>query len=178
MQLTTAAREKHELQVTLKAVREAAAAEEKQLRAEIQKCEALLNMSADGLDAGMVALAKTIVRATDYERGGDERASCIKDAIKQFSTGEPVRKHYGDLWHVCFATKNYDCWRGQRSDHEYGFGPKHGSICFEVGLTQETRKRAQCDLSPEEVEATIYYLLNIERIQAAEKTAAKMAAAE
>lgn len=176
MKLTTAAREKHELQATLKAYLETAATEERRLREEIREREAVLSMSAEGIDHDRVALAKSVVYATDYEKGGDDRASCIAGAVKQLSTGKPLRPLYGDLWQVCFATKNYDRWRGQRSDHQYGFGPKHGSICFEIGITPDARTRGQADLTPDEIEAAIYYLLNIERIQAAERAAVEMAA--
>ena len=178
-ELTDAAREKHELLADLKRHTEAAAAEEKRIRDEIRKREAVLNMNADGIDHEKVALAKTVIYATNYEQGGDARASCVADAIKQLSTGRSIRPHYppyGDLWHVYFGTKNYDRWRDQRSDHEYGRGPKHGSMCFEIGVTQDARKRGQANLSSAEIEAAIYYLVSLERIQKAEKKATEASA--
>jgi len=48
-------------------------------------------------------------------------------------------------------------------------GPRHGSIIFEIGLTKEARQR---DLSAEETDAAIYYLVNLERIQSAAKAPA------
>ena len=97
--------------------------------------------------------------------------SARADAIKQLASGKPVREHYGDLWRVFFGTKNYDQWSGQRCDCEYGCGPRHGSICFRIGLTDAARKRRQADLSADEVEAAIYYLVNLERVQEAERVA-------
>lgn len=178
MELTTAARELHQLRADLAAHISAAEAEEKRLRAEIGKRETVLKMSAAEIDETKVALARTVIYATDYEQGGNDRAGCVHDAIRQLATGEPVRTrtYYGDLWRVYFGTKNYDRWRGQREDHEYGYGPKHGSTCFRIGVTDEARQRGQADLTPEEIEAAIYFLVNLERIQRAEKSAQAAAA--
>lgn len=175
--LTVAARELYELQAALKSHLDTAKQEEAQLRSEIRNRELVLSMSESGLDGDRIALARTIVRATDYSRGGADRDSCRRDAIKQLSTGKPIRVHYGDLWRVYFGTKNYDRWQGQRSDHDYGYGPKHGSVCFKIGVTEDARKRDQSDLAPQEVEAAIYFLVNLERIQKAEKNAAEKAEA-
>lgn len=171
MNLTTASREFHELSATLEAHERAAKAEGERLRSEIAKRAAVLNLAEDGIDHEKVALARTVIYATDYSRGGSDRDGCVRDAIKQLSTGKPVREHYGDLWRVFFGTKNYGGWRGQRCDCEYGYGPRHGSICFEIGITSEARKRGQASLTPEEVEAAIYFLINLERIQGSEMKA-------
>lgn len=32
-----------------------------------------------------------------------------------------------------YGLKNYAQWSDQRSDHSYGCGPRHGSICFRIG---------------------------------------------
>ena len=173
--LTTAAREAHQLRGALAAHVETATAEEKRLREEIRKRETILSMAEGGVDADKVTVARTVVYATDYSRGGEDRNSVRQDAIKQFATGEPVRKYYGDLWKFFFGTKNYDRWVGQRSDCEYGYGPKHGSTCFEIGITKETREREQTDLTPDEIEAVIYFLVNLDRIQTAEKQASESA---
>ena len=57
-------------------------------------------------------------------------------------------------------------------------GPAHGSICFQVGIVRDVREnRKQSDLTPEEVEASIYYLTNIHRVQEAEARAKEQASA-
>ena len=58
-----------------------------------------------------------------------------------------------------------------------GMGPSHGSIIFAVGLTNAARKRPYADLAPAEIEAAIYYLTNLARVQAAEADAKAKAAA-
>lgn len=177
--LTTAAREIHEFGGALAAHIEQSKRREAELREEIRKRREILEMSASGIDFEKVALAKTIisVRGT-YAKGGDDRASVKADAIKQLATGVPIREIYGDLWRVAFGTKSYDRWHGQRCDCEYGMGPGHGSLIFQIGLRDNVRNtRKHSDLAPEEIEAAIYFLTNIERIQAAEADAKAAAVA-
>lgn len=175
MKLTTAAREYYELSEALEAHIKASREEESRLRHEIEKRLAVLNMAEAGIDTEKVALAETILIVSDYSLGGADRESARLDAIKQLSTGKPIRPHYGDLWKVYFGTKNYDRWHGQRCDCEYGYGPRHGSICFTIRITEQARKRGQDDLTADEVEAAIYYLLNLERIQEAARKAKQAA---
>lgn len=175
MTLTEAARKMHELRAELAAHESAAKDKTEELKREIRANALILENATEGLDAEKIATAQNVLRVYgSYERGGADRGSVIADAIKQIATGEPVRQTYGDLWRVAFGTKNYAGWQGQRSDHEYGYGPRHGSTVFSVGFTDAVRKRDPQALTPEEVEAAIYYLTNIERIQ---RAAAKAAAA-
>ena len=170
--LTETAREKYELEAELSAHEQAAKARADELRREIRSRALILETATEGLDADKIDLAKTIVSIRgSYARGGDDRHSVVRDAMRQLATGEPVRAHYGDLWRVYFGTKSYDRWHGQRSDHPYGYGPKHGGIIFAVEVTRTARERGQADLTPDEIEAAIYYLTNLERAQAAEQRA-------
>ena len=136
-----------------------AASENVRLKSLIADQKTILLRSEAGLDQEKITLAETIVYAGTYENGGSDRNDARQDAIKWFATGKGG--HRG-LKYEYFGTKNYDCWRGQREDHGYGMGPRHGSMCFEIGLKREARER---DLSDEEREAAIYYLVNLERIQ-------------
>lgn len=172
MDLTTAVKELHELKARLQEHKHEAEKTTRELLAEIVARQDVLTKSEMGIDADKVALAKTIIYAGNHRNGGADWRSCVSDAIKQLATGEPVRVHYGDLWRVYFGTKNYEHWVGQRSDHDYGFGPKHGGICFSIGVTEAACKRGQADLRADEVEACIYYLTNLKRIQEAESEAA------
>lgn len=166
--LATAAREMHEMMAALSAHETAAAAEASRLKEEIRKRREVLNFAQDGIDHAKVALAKSIIEVRgQYSRGGADRASCVSDAIKQVATGKPLGA-YVDLLRQFFGTKNYDRWIGQRCDCEYGYGPRHGSIVFAIGFTAAVRKREPFELTDDEAEAAIYYLVNLERIQAAE----------
>lgn len=179
MDLTTAAKMKFKLQEELAKHISSAKDKEAQIRKEIELATIVLASSANGIDHDKISLAKNVIYVRgQYERAGSDRESVIQDAIKQLSTGIPPREIYGDLWRVSFGTKNYASWSGQRSDHEYGYGPKHGSICFEVGLVRSVRENKKySDLLPEEIEAAIYYLTNIKLVQLSEKEAKDASAA-
>lgn len=133
--------------------------ENARLKEFIAEQKTIISRSGDGLDIEKITLAESVLYASNYKNGGDEWNSARKDAIKWFATG---KAGYRGLKHEFFGTKNYDRWCGQRSDCEYGMGPRHGSTCFEIGLKKEARQR---DLSDTENDAAIYYLVNLERIQ-------------
>lgn len=179
MELTSAAQEMYQLRKDLEQHIASAKAREDELRSQIKQRANVLASAEQGLDLEKVRVGKTVVYVRgSFDRAGDDRASVIHDAIRQLATGEPVREVYGDLWQRYFGTKSYDRWHGQRSDHAYFMGPGHGSIIFEVGLVQSVREnRTQADLTAEEIEAAIYYLTNIKRVQDAEAAAARQAAA-
>lgn len=142
------------------------------LRAEYAQAAERAQMIGTGIDEEKVLHAEHIIYVYgSYANGGEDRASVIEDAITDILSGgaKLKREHFG--------TKSYDRWYGQRSDHTYGCGPRHGSIIFDVGLSKSVRSRSDdAPLTPEEIEIAIYYLRNIERIQAA-KNAAKSAGA-
>lgn len=59
----------------------------------------------------------------------------IDDAIVDLTTGaHKLQRQY-------IGVKDYDRFRGQRTDCEYGYGPTHGHIVFAIELTEEARKR-------------------------------------
>lgn len=161
----------HELQATLETHTKSAEQETARLREEIRKRNEILKLVECGIDSDKVALAESVIYAGNYAVGGADRASCVADAVRQLSTGKPISP-YSDLWSSYLGTKNYDRWSGQRSDHSYGCGPRHGWICFEIGLHNEVRNRTPRELTAEEIEAAIYFLLNVERIQKAKQMAA------
>ena len=171
--LTEAARRMHKLRAELSAHDVAAKDRGDKLRREIRANALILENATEGLDADKITIAQGVLYVRgSYERGGEDRASVIADAIKQLATGEPIRKYYNDLWRVAFGTKNYDRWSGQRCDCEYGYGPSHGGIVFQVGFSEAARKRQPQVLTSDETEAAIYYLTNIQRVQAASARAA------
>ena len=179
MSLTAAAQEMYSLKKKLEDHLASSKKREEEIRSQIRQRANILSSAVEGVDLDKVNLAKTVIYVKGaYERAGEDRNSVIYDAIKQLATGLPTRAAYGDLWSYYFGTKNYDRWSGQRSDHPYWMGPGHGSICFEVGIVESVRKsRKQADLTAAEVEAAIYYLTNIQRVQEAERKAAQQATA-
>lgn len=128
-----------------------------------------LNQLGSGLNADKVALGQSVIFVRGvYAKAGQDRASVIADAVQWLATGKS--NAYRGLDVESYGTKNYDGWAGQRSDHSRGMGPRHGSIVFQVGLTKQDRV-----LSVKETEAAIYYLLNLEKVQAAALAAAVQA---
>jgi len=129
-----------------------------------------LRLDELGIDIAKVKFAETFLYVHgQYERAGEARDVARQQAIRWFATQKPLRDPYDDLRREYFGTKSYDRWHGQSCNCSYGMGPRHGSIIFEIGLTKEARQR---DLSAEETDAAIYYLVNLERIQSAAKAPA------
>lgn len=169
IELTKTVSELAILRQQLKDHQEAASKETARLTAEIAARQTILNSVEAGLDADKIGLAKSVLKVSGlYIKAGEDRAGVIHDAIQWLATGKCAA--YRGLDGADFGTKSYDRWHGQRSDHEWG-GPKHGSIIFQVGLKDRSRK-----LTDAETEAAIYYLLNLERAQTAALEAAKVPA--
>lgn len=120
-----------------------------------------------GLDLDAVATARTVLYKQGKYTGKGDQPSCVRDFIEYLATGQ-AKSPYKDPKTRYLGTKNYSGWSNQREDHEYGRGPKHGSTVFALGLERDARKR---DLTDDERNALIYYLENIEKIEAAEAKA-------
>ena len=58
--------------------------------------------------------------------------------IDWLATGEKRTYHTPATGY--FGVKIYSGFGEQREDHEYGFGPKHGSTVFAVGLREPKRE--------------------------------------
>lgn len=143
----------------------------KALRADLVTAENSVQLLGAGIDEAVIERAKQVIYVTGaYAFAGDDRAAQREAAIAAIvSGGEKLRHEY-------FGTKNYDRWHGQAANHSYGMGPRHGSISFAIGLTGEVRKRAAGEmLTEEDMDAAVYYLRNLEKIEAA-KSVAKAAA--
>jgi hypothetical protein len=168
--LTSTVLELVHLETELKNHLEQSKAREAELTGAILTRKAHLNLNEAGLDTDKIALAETIIRIRGWDQRSGEWENCREDAIRQLATGV-TKNSYTDLWQRFFGVKDYAQWSGQRCDCEYGYGPSHGHITFAIGLTDETRQRDAKQLTPEETEAAIYYLINQDAIQKARKAA-------
>lgn len=88
--------------------------------------------------------------SADSPRYGEMKADIINDAKRDLANGAPKLKK------VYFGQKYYECY-DQREDHEYGMGPRHGSIYQRIGL-----KNPSSELSDYDLECALYVLENIE----------------
>ncbi|MBK9496676.1 MAG: hypothetical protein IPO08_19680 [Xanthomonadales bacterium] len=139
----------------IKAHDDQAVAERKRLIAALTDVRHQIGNAKGGLDNDRIAIARGILKIQgSYLNGGQDKGSVIRDAVDWLATGKSAA--YQGLDQSDYGTKSYDRWFGQRSDHEWG-GPRHGSIIFQIGL--KDRKR---ELTEEERDAAIYFLLNIE----------------
>lgn len=169
--IAEAAAARHRIGIALEAHIKAAQSAETQLRAELKAACAAVSTASAGLDLAKIAEAESILEVRGkYATAGQDRASVLRDAVAQIATGEKCG--YSDLWEVNFGTKDYSGWHGQRSDHTPFCGPRHGSIIFSIGLHQEVRNRAPRQLTDAERDACVYYLENLEAIQASREKAA------
>jgi hypothetical protein len=121
---------------------------------EIEKLERLEKIALGGIDMKMVYTAEHILdvqgkpfNLVDGKRLTAEAARDIAFGCTYLSKGYYGNKRYGEYY--------------QNSNHEYGYGPKHGYIVDEVGLKRDWRT---VELDDEQKDACIYYLLNYEKI--------------
>lgn len=127
------------------------------LQSELQRAEQQRGLAEFDLDYDRVDRCERSIVEVKGELEDNERAQVVADAIRVISEGgAPLFKRY-------FGTKRYDRWSNQREDHDYGYGPKHGSIVFSVGLVKEIREREA--MFESEIEDAIWYLSNLKRIQ-------------
>lgn len=121
-----------------------------------------------GLDVAKIEAGKQVItvqgRVLDHQRGRDGhgagvRLGILSDAKLDLALGAPrMKKGY-------LGAKNYEGFGDQRSDHPYFYGPRHGSIVFRIGLTSEAI--AAEALAPEQIEAGLFYLASLIKIEAA-----------
>lgn len=143
------------------------------LRAEYEQADTAVRIAIGGFDSEKVRRACAVIDVRgEYARAGDERAWAVDTAVKALlAGGAALRTDY-------VGTKNYAHWHGQSITCSYGNGPKHGSVCFSIGLTRGVRERATAPLLTEqEIDDAVFYLRNLERIQEAEREARAAAAA-
>lgn len=136
---------------------------------ELRMAEERIQLASGDLDEEKIRLAEHVMHVGgSYANAGSERGYALSNAKAEILNGG------GSLKHRFQGTKSYDRWHGQWIDCQYGFGPKHGSVIFRIGLTDEARKR-EGPLTDDEIESCLYYLNNLERIQEA-RAKAKLAA--
>lgn len=139
---------------------------------EIRICQELIEQAKSGLDDAKILHAEHVIYAGGKFGPIGDDAATVQEAIADIAAGCPK------LRHEYFGTKNYDRWTHQRSNHTYGYGPSHGSIVFEIGLPGPVRDRLRNggELTPEEKDAAIYYLLNLGPILKAKASAKELVA--
>lgn len=122
---------------------------------EAEKAHALAGTSPE---ARNLATHVVNVKWHRNEHRNEFDSGVVAAAVSDIAAGAPIlRTNY-------IGVKNYEGFHHQREDHKYGYGPRHGSIVFSVGLTDPVRKRLAegGELTAEEQDAVIVYLTNLE----------------
>ena len=167
--ITEMERRKTTLRAEMKLEEERHAEAMQGFKAEFRLAEERIQLTSGDLDEDKIAhAAHVLVVRGSYANAGSERAAAMGNAKAEVLLGG------GTLKTEYQGTKSYDRWHGQWISCRYGFGPSHGSVIFSIGLTEEARKR-EGSLTDDEIEACLYYLNNLERIQEA-RAKAKQAA--
>jgi hypothetical protein len=141
-----------ELESESRVLQETYEAKEAAIDDAILATDKLIKAIEEGMAADDWQAARSIV-AIEWDKKvttGDV-VQCFYDAVEFFRSPPPV----GALRSVYYGVKSYDRWPSQREDHQYGFGPKHGSIWFRIGLVNGERDR---EYTEEERLACIRYL--------------------
>lgn len=139
------------------------------LRAEIGELERLYNLAVNNIDVEAILKAESVLSIgviKDFPSGDD--LSCVEDAIK-YMAGTLEITSWNDMKNTTYSTKNYSGWYHQREDHQYGYGPRHGSTVFSIGLKPEYRT---AELTQEQRNACIYMLESLKAGKLNQKKAA------
>ncbi len=145
-----------EIEAAIDELKKSSAEKFEELKSELAETRRLIALQSGGLNLDTLHHAEHVIEVRgDYKRNPSVITDAIASLVK--SRGAEMKQQY-------FGAKDYSGWSGQRSNHEYGYGPKHGGIVLSCGLTKEARKR---ELTDEEIEAALYYLNNIEAVQSA-----------
>lgn len=133
----------------------------------VDEIEGKIRLLSAEVDPDRVALALKVMEVGEYSWWGDKGHEALQNAMTQ------IAQRGGSLWREYICITNF-YGRVDRLNRYYGASPPaHDVIVFRIGLRPETLARRSPDVAPaltdEEMDACIYYLLNVERIQHAAK---------
>ena len=126
----------------------------------INDLKSLKAIHVAGVSVAQVEIAESVLRVKGILSGA-QRAKAVDEAIGYIATSDtPMKKEF-------VGVKHYSGFSDQSCNCSYGCGPRHGSIVFAI----ESIKRKDA-WTGKERDAAIYYLSNLEKIQAAKTEAA------
>lgn len=145
----------------------------KSLRSDLAEQERLIGIAEGGVIS--IEQAQTARQFVSVEWGGrayDTRTrqhtgprrdtaevhQCFREARNEYRAGPRfILRHY-------YGVKSYDRWNSQRSDSEYGYGPKHGSVWFSIGMPDTMRREIRDGrvLTDDETIAVVAWLTAVE----------------
>lgn len=138
------------------------------IKSEVKSLEELESIAMNGINIDYVQLAESVMYVNGNPYGATDEvkrsgyATIASNAICDIASGcKHLKKQF-------YGNKEYSGYY-QRTDCEYGMGPRHGSIVDEIGLKGQSTQR---DLTDDEKDACIYYLKNYAKIKEAKKAIA------
>ena len=148
MNLKTIELELHDLYTEQKELVNKFEEDKRKLTNRIRQAEITKQLLVNDYNIDKIEQAKDILLVEGIPYAGYNEASrAIEDAILDVAKGVVyMRSKY-------IGCKNYEGWTCQREDHPYGYGPRHGSTVFKLGLRDSTKI-----LSEEDIEACLYFL--------------------
>lgn len=124
----------------------------------LKAAERRASLLEQGLDPDIVKRAEKILAIRGTWTPSSQRVGKVNSAIDDLLAGG------GYLFKGFRGVKNYSHFGDQGCDCDFGYGPKHGGIVFSIGLTPS--RVSGGELTTAEVEDCIWYLRNLQRIQA------------
>lgn len=125
------------------------------LQAQKKELETKLQYETDGINSNRIDNAKRFIYIEGLKKFGiGETGSCVNELISDIvNDNYKILKNY-------YGCKNYEGFICQRSDHPYGYGPRHGYIVFRIKATQDFRRG---EITPNEKDKNdiLYMLENV-----------------
>jgi len=125
-----------------------------QLNTAILKLRRLEVIALAGMDLEKIQMAEKILYWS-----GKPWSLCEGELLTDLACIDIANDH-PHLSKRYFGNKQYESFY-QRTDCEYGYGPRHGHIVDAIGMKDESRGQVLCT---EEKDACIYYLKNLQSI--------------
>jgi hypothetical protein len=121
----------------------------KSYKQQIAEAERQKSMLLKGIDIEKIHTAEKVLWIRGLRDENNFDSDCVRRAIQGIASGDQkIKREY-------YGVKNYDQFYHQAEDYEYGYGPKHGTIVFSIGL-----RNPKHDLTDDDVECCLY-LLNL-----------------
>jgi hypothetical protein len=159
--VTAAWQRVHNLRCDIAAEQERQTAAMTKLQSELAEAGKAAALTGDGVDPERVARARAVL-SVKGSPVNSKRMAVVRDALDDLASGghRLAQRQMG--------TKDYAAWSDQREDHNYGYGPKHGSMVFQIGLANPKEL-----LTPEQTEDALGFLMNLQRVMDLESQAVR-----
>lgn len=139
--------------------------EKEKLQKAFKEQQEIIAQTQVGLDMPKINLAlETLECRGELREHGRSELLDNRVRVTEIAITE-ILKGGGKLWLEYYGTKDYSGFLDQFFSCRYGLVPSHGYSTFSVGLSRTVRQRKYKALTQTEIEACVYYLTNLPRLQ-------------